>query len=182
MNYKNPRAPASSALFLAHARRDGVECRNGMGLLKSLTQRFDSLQKEVETLKEKEASQSVSEPEAESSQEANADRVSAPGPSRKAETGPSRKAERPRRRRARRQSRSRSSDRRKYHRGTRSNSSESTMSLRSRSCSPLETKTTGNHGKGKMTARRTDRQHPVKHSRSWADRMSDFEEEHSPVQ
>ena len=29
-----------------------------------------------------------------------------------------------------------------------------------------------------MTARRMDRQRPVKHSRNWADRMSDFEEEH----
>ena len=53
--------------------------------LKSLTQCFDSLQKEVETLKEKEARRSTSEPEAESSQETDADGVSVAEPSHKAE-------------------------------------------------------------------------------------------------
>ena len=119
-------------------------------------------------LKEKEARRSTSEPEVESSRETNADGVSAPGPSHR--------VERPQRRRAKQQSYFR--NRRKYHRGIRSNSSESTTSSRSRLHSSLETETTGNQGKGKMTSRRTDRQRPVKHSRSWADRMSDSEEEH----
>ena len=95
MNYKNPHVPASLAFFLAHANRDGVECRNGIApeepdaTLRLLTERGRNF-------KEKEARQSTSEPEAESSQETDADGVSA--------AILSHKAERPRRRRAKQQS------------------------------------------------------------------------------
>ena len=63
--------PATSAFFSAQAeRRPHAMDTNAemVSLLKNLTKRFDSLQKEVETLKEKEAHRSASRSEVESSE------------------------------------------------------------------------------------------------------------------
>ena len=120
-------------------------------LLKSLTERFDSLQKDVEALKNKDARRSASEPEAESSQDDGAASV-AQGPSHERER--TQDERRPKRRRRSRRTRSDSSD---------------TSRSRSRSRS-------ARRRKGKSPARRSGGRSP-RDSRSWADRMSDSEEE-----
>ena len=71
MTIKMNLCPATSTFFSAQAKRRkrAMDANAEMvSLLKSLTERFDSLQKEVETLKEKEARLSASRSELESSE------------------------------------------------------------------------------------------------------------------
>ena len=121
-------------------------------LLKNLVERFDTLQKDVEALKKKEARRSASESEAESSQEENAAVDDTARDTGKRDE----------------QRRSKSPTRRRRRRRTQSDSSNTSRS-RSRSRSVRRRK-------GKSPIRRKSHRSP-RDSRSWAERMSDSEEE-----
>ena len=128
-----------------------------VSLLKSLSERFDTLQKDVETLKEKEARRSASRsptPEAESS--------SGPESSDRSETSDDAETSTTRRRRKNRKTRSQEiSKRRSTSRyRSRSRSRSPRYRLASRAKSPVPSK-----GKQRRT------------TRTWADRMSDSESE-----
>ena len=122
-------------------------------LLKNLSDRFDSLQRDVDSVKEKETCRSAGELEAEPSQSPGPRRVAAPG------TQQDRTREKERR--------PKSSTRRQRHSSASDNSRSRSRSLKEKS----------SRRKGKFPALRTSKQRSSRPFRSWADRMSDSEDE-----